>query len=573
RHMRRFFIPRPRLGARGIRPAALAILLLCAAPQTSTFAQHEHHGQQPPPQTKPKPEVRPQPTPADKHTTQPQQDAQHQHGEHAAPAPSPSPSPSPAPAPSPAWGDKLRDDAHKGHTPDAHEGHAPPSPGSARPAASSHEGHGAADAEGRALLVTSAGGMGIRVGRSAGNFLSMGQMGSGTAWQPASSPMYMWHGRAGEWLLMMHGEVKLGVNSQGGPRGVTKFESQNWVMPMAFRRVGRGTLQLRGMFSLEPLTFSGAGSPQLFQTGEVYQGRPIRDFQHPHDLFMELSAQYTLPVGERGTWYAYLGYPGEPALGPVAFMHRTSASENPSAPLNHHLMDSTHIVFGVFTTGFTYRWLKLEGSIFNGREPDDQRYDFEANPWTSRSARVTVAPNANWAFQFSHGLLKNPEFFSPGETRRTTASAQYNRPLARGNWATTFAWGRNREEHDGETFRLNGYLFESTLNFLRRNYLYTRLELVDREGDDLLSHDELHELGFGEGAHPVFRVGAFTFGAARDLWAGDKLSVALGGDITGYHKPEVLDAVYGRRPTSYKLFVRIRPSQMTHAAHGGHDDE
>ncbi|HYO63062.1 MAG TPA: hypothetical protein VER08_05335 [Pyrinomonadaceae bacterium] len=557
--MRRFFIPRSlrRARPRSLRLAALSFFLLCAAPHSAALAQHEHHQQPPPPQTKPTPEASPRPTP----------EAQHQHGEHAAPAPSPSPSASPSASPSPAWGDALKGDSHKGHTPDAREGR-PAGPGNAD--ASAHGGH---SSDARDLLVTSSGGMGIRVGRSAGNFLSMGQMGSGTAWQPASSPMYMWHRRAGEWLLMMHGEVKLGVNSQGGPRGVTKFESQNWIMPMAFRRVGRGTLQLRGMLSLEPLTFSGAGSPQLFQTGEVYRGQPIRDFQHPHDLFMELSAQYTLPVGERGTWYAYFGYPGEPALGPVAFMHRASASENPTAPLSHHLQDSTHIAFGVFTTGFTYRWLKLEGSVFNGREPDDQRYDFEANPWTSRSARVTVAPNANWAFQLSHGLLRNPEFFAPGDTRRTTASAQYNRPLARGNWATAFVWGRNREEHDGETFRLNGYLLESTLNFLRRNYLYTRLELVDREGDDLLSHDELHDLGFGEGEHPVFRVGAFTFGAARDLWTTERLSVALGGDLTFYHKPEVLDAVYGRRPTSYKFFVRLRPSQMTHAAHGGHDDE
>ncbi len=105
---------------------------------------------------------------------------------------------------------------------------------------------------------------------------------------------------------------------------------------------------------------------------------------------MELSAQYTHPLGERATWFAYVGYPGEPALGPTAFMHRVSASENPSAALSHHLQDSSHISFGVLTTGFTYRWFKLEGSVFNGREPDENRYDLEAHPWSSRSARLTV---------------------------------------------------------------------------------------------------------------------------------------------------------------------------------------
>jgi len=170
-------------------------------------------------------------------------------------------------------------------------------------------------------------------------------MGSGTSWQPDSSPMAMLHKQSGEWLLMFHYNFVAGVNRQGGPRGVTKFESANWFMPSAARRVGRGTLELRAMVSAEPFTFPPGGSPLLFQTGESYKGQPLIDRQHPHDLFMELSATYTVPIGERASWFVYGGYPGEPALGPTAFMHRTSASENTSAPLSHHLQDSTHISF------------------------------------------------------------------------------------------------------------------------------------------------------------------------------------------------------------------------------------
>src|SRR2546423_13697868 len=225
-----------------------------------------------------------------------------------------------------------------------------------------------------------------------------------------------------------------GLTRQGGPRGVTKFDSQNWFMPMAYHKAGRGTLQLRGMFSAEPFTFPPGGSPLLFQTGETYKGQPLIDRQHPHDLFMELSATYTVPIGERGNWFAYVGYPGEPALGPNAFMHRASASENTSAPLSHHLQDSTHISFGVLTTGFTYRWFKLEGSVFNGREPDENRYNFEAHPWNSRSARLWFAPNANWSMQVSHGFLKDPEALEPGDVRRTTASLSYNRTLHAAPW-------------------------------------------------------------------------------------------------------------------------------------------
>lgn len=414
------------------------------------------------------------------------------------------------------------------------------------------------------LMVMSAEGMDIRVGRNSGNSIGMGQMGSGTSWQPGTTPMYMWYKNAKGWLLFFHGDVKMGVNSQGGPRGVTKVESQNWFMPMAFRRVGPGTLQLRGMFSLEAFTFPPGGSGQLFQTGETYQGRPILDAQHPHDLFMELSATYTVPIGERGTWFAYLGYPGEPALGPTAFMHRMSASENPAPVLSHHLQDSTHITFGVFTTGFTYRWFKFEGSIFNGREPGENRYDLEAGPWTSRSFRVSFAPNSNWAMQWSYGLLKNPEALEEGDVRRMTASISYNKRFDRGNWATSLVWGRNREMHHLPAQTLNGYTAESTVNFLDRNYLYTRLELVDKGG--LLNSDERTRLGITD-HHPLFRIGAYTFGYSRDVWTNDKLAVALGSDFTFYSKPAVLDTVYGNNPTSFKFFVRIRPNKMSMSGH------
>jgi hypothetical protein len=410
------------------------------------------------------------------------------------------------------------------------------------------------------LMTMSGEQMKISIGPGTLNNLQMGRMGSGSSWQPSTTPMYMFTKVKGKWIVFIHADAKLGVNSQGGPRGVTKFESQNWIMPMAFRRVGHGTLQLRGMFSFEPFTLSGGGSPQLFQTGETYKGEALIDTQHPHDLFMELSGTYTVALGEKGTWFTYLGFPGEPALGPTAFMHRWSASENPSAPLTHHLQDSTHIAFGVFSTGFTYRGLKLEGSLFNGREPDENRYDFEFNPWNSRSLRLSFAPNDNWSMQFSQGFLKNPEALEPGDVRRTTASVSYNKPLKEGNWATTLIWGRNHAVHSGEVANLNGYTAESTVQFLRRNYLYTRLELADK--NELLRADDRKALGIAE-HHPSFRIGAYTFGAARDVWNTEHFSVALGADMTFYSKPVVLNSIYGNNPTSYHFFVRIRPSHMS----------
>jgi hypothetical protein len=410
------------------------------------------------------------------------------------------------------------------------------------------------------LMVMTADDMSVRVGSSRTNLMSMGAMGSGTSWQPSTGPMNMYYKIAGDWLLMLHFNLTAGVNRQGGRRGVAKFESQNWFMPMAFHKVGRGTLQLRAMFSAEPFTFPPGGSPLLFQTGESYREQPLIDRQHPHDLFMELSAQYTLPVGERAAWFTYFGYPGEPALGPVAFMHRASASENPSATLAHHLQDSTHISFGVVTTGFTYRSLKFEGSLFNGREPGENRYDFDAHKWNSRSARVSFMPNRNWAMQVSYGFLRSPEAQEPdADIRRATASVQYNKKLERGNWASAFVWGRNHISEGGEVRNLNSYTFESTVNFLERNYLYARLELVDK--DELLRASDRALLGIAQ-EHPSFRIGAYTAGFARDLWNTGKISFALGSDLTLYSKPAVLDSIYGDRPVSWKVFFRVRPRKM-----------
>ena len=420
------------------------------------------------------------------------------------------------------------------------------------------------------LMVMHGDEMGIRVGSSDSNVLSMGQMGSGTSWQPQTSPMYMMHKMKGDWLLMFHYNAIVGLNAQGGPRGATKFESANWFMPMAFHKLGRGTIELRGMLSFEPFTFAHGGSPLLFQTGETFNGQPLIDRQHPHDFWMELSTTYTVPVSERMNWFFYLGYPGEPALGPTAFMHRASASENPSAPLSHHLQDSTHISFGVFTTGFTYRWFKLEGSIFNGREPDENRYNFEAHPWNSRSVRLSFAPNKNWSAQVSYGFLRHPEALEPGDVRRTTASISYNRPFNRGNWATSLVWGRNHLNSADKVGSLNGYSAESTVNFLDKNYLYTRLELVDK--DDLLRPAERVLLGIKQ-EHPSFRIGAYTFGGVRDVWVTDKVRLGFGSDVTFYSKPSVLDQFYGNRPVSWRLFMRIRPGKMTgdtmmHGLHG-----
>jgi hypothetical protein len=376
--------------------------------------------------------------------------------------------------------------------------------------------------------------------------------GSGTAWAPQSSPENMWMAMWGGWHWMAHTNLVLGFNHQGGPRGAGKLQSQNWLMLMQHRNLGRGAIEFREMLSAESLTTPHPGFPQLFQTGETYHGEPLVDHQHPHDVFMEISAHYVLPLNDQFQLSLYGAPAGEPALGPVAFMHRPSASEIPDAPLSHHVQDSTHIAFGVITTGLIYERLKVEGSAFNGREPDERRYNFDFAPLDSFSGRVQFAPTQNWALQYSFGHLRNPEALEAGDINRQTASVMYNRKLENGNWATSVIWGRNLKT---DTNRIqNSYLLESTLMFAKKNYAFTRLELVDK--------DELFPLGGGPVGQDNFRIGEYSFGAVRDLMQNSVGNLGVGAEVVFYSKPAVLDPFYGNNPIGFELFVRFRPPKM-----------
>ncbi len=375
--------------------------------------------------------------------------------------------------------------------------------------------------------------------------------GSGTAWEPASVPGHLWMSKRGQWDLMAHGIIFLTYNQQGGPRGSGKAESVNWLMVMEQHKVGKGTLMFRQMFSAESLTSPHPGFPEIFQTGETYHNEPLVDHQHPHNVFAELSAYYSLPLTRRVSWLLYGGPSAQPALGPVAYIHRTSAAELPAAPLSHHLQDSTHTSFGVVTTGVVLDRVKLEGSVFNGREPNEERWSIQLAAFDSWSARASVAVTRNWTAQYSYGRLIHPEALEPGNEKRQTASIQYNRPFVDGNWATSVVWGR---KHKDETAtNLNSYLAESTVNFKRSNYAYTRLELVDK--------DEL----FPEASvHPAYRIGAYTLGGVRDLLQNHTWQLGLGADVTFYSKPAVLDSAYGANPVSFRIFLRLRPGATEH---------
>jgi hypothetical protein len=325
-------------------------------------------------------------------------------------------------------------------------------------------------------------------------------------------------------------------------------------MPMAQRKFAQGTLTLRTMFSLEPATVSERRYPELFQQGETAYGLPIVDGQHPHDFFMELAALYDYKVGEKTLLSFYVAPVGDPALGPIAYPHRASASEDPVAPLGHHLQDSTHISDDVITVGVTHRIVRLEASGFHGREPDESRWSIQSGAIDSWSTRVTVNPAQDWSFQYSISQLHSPEALQPTEdVRRMTASLMYNRPIHNGNWASMILWGRNQSLSDGNVG--NSYLLESTLRFLDRNYAWTRIENVDRTNELLLGETALPS-GFVE--RYFTRVQAYTVGYDRDIWKVRHASIAIGGQFTWYGAPQVLEPTYGSHPVDGVAFLRVR---------------
>jgi hypothetical protein len=270
---------------------------------------------------------------------------------------------------------------------------------------------------------------------------------------------------------------------------------------------------------------------------------------------MELAALYDYQLGEHTLLSLYAAPMGDPAMGPPAYPHRASASEDPVAPLGHHLQDSTHIAADVVTLGVTHRRLRLEASGFHGREPDEGRWNINSGKIDSWSARATFNPGQDWSLQYSIAQLYSPEALAPLEDlRRMTASVEYNRPLRRGNWASMALWGRNQNPSGGNVG--NSYLLESTLRFRERNYAWTRIENVDRT-TELLVGENPEPPGFSE--RFFTRVQAYTAGYEREWGHIPHLSTALGGQFTWYGVPAILKPIYGAHPVGGILFVRVRP--------------
>jgi hypothetical protein len=381
------------------------------------------------------------------------------------------------------------------------------------------------------------------------------RMGSGTSWLPDRSTMYANHKMWGAWMAMLHGVAFFQYDDQGGPRGADQLGVVDWEMVMAMRRVKGGLLHLHGMLSLEPWTLGERGYPLLLQTGEAADGLPLHDRQHPHDFFMELAAMYERAFTPRTAGFVYAAAVGEPALGPVAYMHRPSAQSDPLAPIGHHWQDATHISFGVITAGTYTRRVRLEASVFNGREPDENRwnFDYSGRGLDSYAGRLTVNPDSAWSFAAWTGWLKSPEAIHPEEsvTRFGFSALNSRAGIRGGEWATLAMYSANSAHG---TFQ-PGVLLESNLEIGQRQAVFMRAEVVRKTAEELVlpavPDDEL------------FTVGSLVAGYVHELVGipGGTIGAGLRGSINFVN--EELSTFYGSRvPAGLAVYVRVRPKRM-----------
>jgi hypothetical protein len=357
------------------------------------------------------------------------------------------------------------------------------------------------------------------------------QQASGTSTAPDAVPMEMEMTQLGDWRVMLHGAAFLAGTSQTGPRGRDQLFTTNWAMAMADRPLFGGHLMLRSMVSLEPLFMPKRGYALLYQTGETAHGQPIVDSQHPHDLLMELAAEFAIDLGNDTIGFVYAAPVGDPSLGPVAFPHRPSAQELPQATLSHHLQDSTHIANNVVTVGAKRGAFSLALSGFHGEEPDENRFDIDGGGIDSWAIRGTWDPSPNVTLQLSTGHLTNPEALEPGNVQRTTASIQHYLPLRDGALATSLIWGHNQEHGHGN----DGITAEANWKFRTSNYVTGRFELVDKEE----------------------QVAALTLGYTKDVYRNAHMLAGVGGNVTFYDAGD-------ENPRSYFAFVRVRSTGMMH---------
>jgi len=411
--------------------------------------------------------------------------------------------------------------------------------------------------------------MGARTG--SGSSLPLGipfeRAGSGTSWLPDSSSSPMVHQAVGDWTLMLHGVGYGQYDRQGTIHGDQQLGLADWEMATAAHALGDGLLRVDAATSLEPSVLGARGYPELLQSGGTFDGARLANRQHPNALVMAFAASYEHSLTSELATSVYVAAVGEPALGPVDYMHRPSAAVDPFAPIGHHWQDATCAANGVVTGGLYSHLVKLEGSIFNAREPLGTLYgvDYAGARLDSYAARLTVLPTGRVAASAWAGYLYDDDPLDPGlgMQRYGVSLLTETRGLDGGAWSSTMVWGidihhhgsREHEHDPGVAIQTrhpsSSFLIESTLDIGSALAVYGRAEQVEKTADDL---------GFlGGDLMQHFTVRSLVAGAVRDLESVGWATFGVGARASVDLVPQTLRLTYGTRtPTGFALFVRAR---------------
>lgn len=347
---------------------------------------------------------------------------------------------------------------------------------------------------------------------------------------------------------MVHGSVFGQFIQEFGPRGNYQLGSINWLMGDASRPLAGGVFHGRMMASAEYFTVTRAGYPQLLQVSQPYRGGTVTDRMHPHELLSEVAVSYDRPLADDWRWNVYLAAVGEPALGPVAYLHRPSAASDPITPLGHHAQDVTHESFGVATLGVFSSKVHLEASVFNGAHPNEVRtnFDYRGARFNSFSARVTVNPTDDWSLAASAAYIAAGTGVHAHDARhRLVLSAM----RVNGKWSTSFVWGANVPTDTRRV--LNTALVETNFALDQRNALFGRAEYVTRSAEELALVGSVSE---------EVRVGSLALGYARRVRELRGVGAWLGarGDVD--FVPEQLRLFYGSRtPLGFVVYLQLKP--------------
>jgi hypothetical protein len=398
------------------------------------------------------------------------------------------------------------------------------------------------------------------------------RLASGTSWIPDSSAVRAVMTTRGAWMLMLQGNVNALRIDQRTKRGDSQFGVTDWEMLMASRPLGGGLLRLNAMTSVEAFTLGGSGYPLLLQTGGTYRHSPLHDRQHPHKAVMELAAMYEHAIARNAALFVYAAAVGEPALGPVSFMHRPAAENDPLSPVGHHWQDANHQTFGVVTAGMNTRTVRLEASVFNPREPDEnhQVVDYRGAKLDSYSGRVSWAPTGRivtsswWGYLGSHSRLDpTARMHRYGGSLLVAARGPRG-----GAWSSTLVWAMNLHHHGGNSHAIlhggpgasphhhaSSMLAETNLGIGLRTAVFARAERVMKNGE---------EMGFlGGDLTALYEVRVLTAGVSRQVASVGPAGISLGARASVNFVPATLLATYGTRtPAGFALYANVRPNRL-----------